>query len=826
MIAALEDAGLEVDPVELADALWLAAYSDTTLARGDSAVRGSIRRPVEPATSAAAEAGSESGTRAAEGVAAHRAVEAEAGTEAEASSAAVVEEGVAAASSGVSSTGSRRRLVRDLKPLRRKVPHGPGTSLDERATAELSAAVGAVTPVLRPRLEPCFDVHLTADASGIMPLWEPERASLSAALARSGIFRRATSSRFAPESDARGAWSAQRGSAAKRTVSLVFTDGTAPFWATADAERFFAVAAAQGPVAVVQPLPEGMWGNTGLRPRHVRFRAASPRPGAPVRFWSESRRPQPIPGRAVPLLGLEGERIGPWAGLTGGRSLEFSGPAFLSPPLPQEAGDEIRTGTTASRRAHFLDDPLAAFAEIASPTAQLLACYLAVCGRIDLHVIRGVQAAALPESRSMHVAEVLLGGLLSVVEIDEGEAAERTRWVYPPVIRESLAARLPLELADWLCRHVTSLVEREAGRRSWTSAAAEPESGVFSAIRRQIKNRQSAMRVPEPVDDQAMIETEGVSGGDAAQELGRHRLIVEALAPGDPRLGPALLDLAEAELAGYRRSGRLEHLDEAVRALRRAVSPDGEQQHQSEPSLRLAEALTLRAGARGGHEAEAAREDAREAIQMYRTQLTQGEGEMSETQRARTLTGAVQAGSLAGTLTRERAAHDFAVRAARTQLAQAPPGHPRFAEYSAQLAEALGQRYSLSEAPADLNEALLHWQAATQQTSGPERVKYLLGRASALERRYDVLKALSDMTMAATCYQEASRAPGVGAEEQAVALACLARTLLATGRIKAAGEAARQALAIFERLGVVHRHPDALEARALLAGLSEQESGH
>lgn len=819
VIAALEDAGLEVGPVELADALWLAAHSDEADARVDSHVSASVRREAEVSAPVAAEAVSAvSGSRASEGGATCRTSEAENG------SAVVVASGTATSSSGAPPAGGRRRLVRDLKPLRRKVPHGRGTSLDERATAELSAAVGAVTPVLRPRLEPVFDVHLTADASGIMPLWEPERAALATALARSGIFRRATSSRFVPDPDAPAEWPVRRGLVATGTVVLVFTDGAAPFWATARAERFFSLAAAQGPVAVVQPLPEGMWENTGLPPRHGRFRAASSRPGALVRFRPDSRRPQPASLRAVPMLGLDGERIGAWAGLLGGRSLEFSGPAFLPGAVRRGAWADAVSDRFVSEHARYGDDdPLAAFAQVASPTAQLLACCLAVCGRIDLRVIRGVQQVALPESGPAHVAEVLLGGLLTVAE--EGEAPGRTRWVYPSSVRESLAARLPLELADWLCWHVVSLVEREAGRRLWTTAAAEPESGVFSAIRRQIKNRQSTTPVPEPADDQAVLVNEGASIGDAAQMLGRRRLVVEALAPGDPRLGAALLELAAAEVAGYHRSGRLQHLDEAVRALRRAVPPRGE--HRFEPSLRLAEALRLRAEARGEHEAEAAREDAREAIQMYRTQLAQAVGGMSETQRARTLTGAVLAGSLAGTLTRERAAHDFAVRTARTQLAEAPPGHPRFAEYSAQLAAALGQRYLLSEAPADLNEALMHWQEAAQQASGPERVKYLLGRASALERRYAVFGYLSDITQAIACYQEASRAPGVGAEEQAVALAGLARTLKATDRDHPAGEAARQALAIFERLGVVHRHPDALEARALLASPEpgEQESG-
>ena len=159
-------------------------------------------------------------------------------------------------------------LQRALRPLKRKVPAGRARVLDERATADRIARLGAHPdiwlPVLRPAADRWLRLSLVHDTGPTMPVWRPLVRELHTVLAQSGIFRTVTLHPAGPDGRARQVPDLTDG----RTVTLVVSDCTGPQWRPGPAgERWYRTLhrwAAHMPLAVVQPLPEHLWHTSAL----------------------------------------------------------------------------------------------------------------------------------------------------------------------------------------------------------------------------------------------------------------------------------------------------------------------------------------------------------------------------------------------------------------------------------------------------------------------------------------------------------------------------------------------------------------------------------
>ncbi|MCT9145321.1 SAV_2336 N-terminal domain-related protein, partial [Streptomyces violarus] len=159
-------------------------------------------------------------------------------------------------------------LQRALRPLQRKVPSPRLRVLDERATADRIARLGAHPdvwlPVLRPAPERWLRLNLVHDTGPTMPVWRPLVSELHRALAQSGIFRTVTLHPATPDGRARQVPVLDDG----RTVTLVVSDCMGPQWRPGEAgERWYRTLrhwARHMPLAVVQPLPEHLWPTTAL----------------------------------------------------------------------------------------------------------------------------------------------------------------------------------------------------------------------------------------------------------------------------------------------------------------------------------------------------------------------------------------------------------------------------------------------------------------------------------------------------------------------------------------------------------------------------------
>ncbi|WP_241965581.1 SAV_2336 N-terminal domain-related protein, partial [Streptomyces sp. MH60] len=356
-------------------------------------------------------------------------------------------------------------LQRSLRPLKRRSDAPVGHEVDESATADRIARLGAGPewwlPVLRPVRERWLRLHLVHDAGPTMPVWQPLVRELHAALAQSGVFRTVTLHRAEPDGTVRG--DGAQIPADGRTVMLLISDCMGPQWREGPAgTRWFGTLrgwARRTPLAVLQPLPEQLWRDTALPP--VPGRLSAPHRAAPSASLTftpyDGAAPRAPEGTAyVPVLEPGPEWLANWAALVAspGGTPYPGAAAALHRPLPADADDRTDLARLSA------EELVLRFRASASPQAYRLAGHLAL-GRPDLPVMRLVQAAVEPDPRPQHLAEVILGGLLTTVPGPPGSYAFR------PGVRELLLRGLPRTARNRtheLLLRTGGLIDERAGR--------------------------------------------------------------------------------------------------------------------------------------------------------------------------------------------------------------------------------------------------------------------------------------------------------------------------------------------------------------------------
>ncbi|MFJ7338255.1 SAV_2336 N-terminal domain-related protein [Streptomyces sp. NPDC101116] len=329
-------------------------------------------------------------------------------------------------------------LQRALRPLKRTVPSPHARVLDERATADRIARLGAHPdvwfPVLRPAPDRWLRLNLVHDTGPTMPVWRPLVGELHSALAQSGIFRTVTLHPATPDGRARRVPDPDDG----RTVTLVVSDCMGPQWRPGEAgERWYRTLrhwAHRMPLGVVQPLPERLWSSTALpaEPGLLTSPAAAARSAALA--FTPYDPAAPPPQRALPLPVLEpgAPWLSHWAAL-------IAGPGGARTPgaaawLPQAPAPPVEP--TPDIAGSFPEDLVLRFRATASPEAFRLAGHLALAVP-SVPVMRLVQRAVDRDPRPQHLAEVILSGMLTAVPGPPGSYAFR------PGVRELLLRSLP-----------------------------------------------------------------------------------------------------------------------------------------------------------------------------------------------------------------------------------------------------------------------------------------------------------------------------------------------------------------------------------------------
>ncbi|MDN3260624.1 SAV_2336 N-terminal domain-related protein [Streptomyces sp. CSDS2] len=425
----------------------------------------------------------------------------------------------------------RLALHRALRPLARRTDAPVGRELDERATADRIARLGADPawwlPVLRPARERWLRLNLVYDAGPTMPVWRPLVRELHTVLGESGAFR--TIGLYRADADGRVHGPGVPAPADGRTVTLLISDCMGPQWREGPAgERWYAALhrwARRMPLAVVNPLPEHLWRDTALPAEPGSLSAPHPAaPSATLTFTPYDRSADPgpderiRPGGTVPLPVLEPEPrwLAHWAGLLAAPGgTEFpAAVAELGRPLPADAEDRTDVGRLTA------EELVLRFRATASPEAVRLAGHLAV-GRPDLPVMRLVQAAVDPDPRPRHLAEVILSGMLTTVP-----GGPPGCYAFRDGVRELLLLGLPrterhrtTELLD----RIGEFIDRRAGRAPGEFRASVPSArGAGTAV----EDDPFAM-VREDSARRLTADGTGSSSADGAGGLfaGRYRLL-------------------------------------------------------------------------------------------------------------------------------------------------------------------------------------------------------------------------------------------------------------------------------------------------------------
>ncbi|ANS65025.1 serine/threonine protein kinase (regulator) [Streptomyces lincolnensis] len=370
-------------------------------------------------------------------------------------------------------------LQRALRPLKRRVPAPPARVLDELATADRIARLGARPdvwlPVLRPALDRWLRLNLVYDTGPTMPVWRPLVRELHTVLAQSGVFRTVTLHLAGPDGRAHHVPALADG----RTVTLVISDCMGPQWRPGPAgERWYRTLrrwATRMPLAVVQPLPERLWPTTALPAEPGLLTAPSTAaPSSMLAFtpYDPDAPRAPASALTLPVLEPGPAWLANWAALIadpGGARMP--GAAARLPPAPTGVAEPSRPDIASLPPR----DLVLHFRATASPEAFRLAGHLSLAVP-SLPVMRLVQRALEGSPRPQHLAEVILSGMLTTVPGPPGSYAFR------PGVRDLLLRTLPRtargRTREFLAR-VGGLIDEQAGL---TAGEFRAEAGGGGAV--------------------------------------------------------------------------------------------------------------------------------------------------------------------------------------------------------------------------------------------------------------------------------------------------------------------------------------------------------
>ncbi|MFD7920121.1 SAV_2336 N-terminal domain-related protein [Streptomyces sp. NPDC059740] len=554
-------------------------------------------------------------------------------------------------------------LQRALRPIQRyQPPVSPARrELDEAATAELSARSEMVVPVLRGVRRRAAGLRLLMDGSASMAVWEQTLRELRHVCERLGAFHDVTVHYLRPLGEDVGVApgpgptapvrpAAQLHDPTGHHLTLVVSDCAGPLWRDGRMQRLLHTWVADAPVAVVQPLPQRMWGHTllpavagTLLRRQGPYRALAFEPArrrraaAAVRRGARRERP-------VPVLSPAPAALGTWARLAAADAgLSLRGAAAM---VRADHGTGVTLAPALGAHGTAPTDPaarVAAFEQTASPDARHLAVQLSAVP-LCLPVMQLVQRAMLPHTGPAELAEVLLSGLVEQTGPAGGEdgpppagpggqdgtAGAAGPWYsFAPGVRDELLARLSATEAALVLKHCSLYVERTYGRgaRNFPAVAVavlaggsrEPETGAgavpepFARVSERVLRRfEPALRTTPPAaqadgtPDGRFLLARFEQEGDARDLLEALRLLRAEAADAPVTAGTPWpgTDLARALLHGWTTWRRPDSLAEAEQAARDAVAhtvPRGDQEH---PRALLALAEVCAARARERHEAE------------------------------------------------------------------------------------------------------------------------------------------------------------------------------------------------------------------------------
>ncbi len=485
LVAALYEAGVEIDAEAIAEALWLARVR-----RGESGdverQRASVVRriPTEPRPPDAEPQDpiSDTQTERADERGSYRSAADQAGSDS----------GVE-----VSSITLRKaralpgtlELSRALRPLKQRHSSKRRRVLNADATIEYFCDTGVLTPVMLPGAERWFDIDVLVDVGPSMAVWQDTAAEFVSLLQRHGAFR-AVRQWNLEQTDGKVRLSraanvrteaAQLVDPHARRLMMLVTDCIGPMWYQAPVWEAIRRWGLFSPVVVISPLPPRLWPGTALGSPEVSMRshrrgAANRSLDVRVPWWWPDNEP-PLSAVPVPVITLDAGQVATWARMVMGAGEVESLGVFATPPasLPGKAVAGSGNGPPDA------EERVRRFRVTVSPVGYRLAVYLSAVLRDQwgLGLARVVQEAALPDSRQVHLAEVLVGGLVRQAQRPEEQEESAFEFIdgVVNVLQRSLTGTEALRVLQAL----SAYIERETGRSPGIAALLLGETAPADA---------------------------------------------------------------------------------------------------------------------------------------------------------------------------------------------------------------------------------------------------------------------------------------------------------------------------------------------------------
>ncbi|MEU8528105.1 TIR-like protein FxsC [Streptomyces sp. NPDC048629] len=379
-----------------------------------------------------------------------------------------------------------RELATALRPLRRPWRRGRREQLDIVGTVADFARSGELLPVFGPTPERWFDLTVVLDRSPTMAVWADTTGELLRLLASTGVFRTLRVQEintWEPEPEPERLPEPPPAPALpqppSRRLVLVVSDCVAT--ATGDSRLWDRIHrwARSVPTVLVNPLPPAIWRHSGLDLPAVRT-APPPRPGAAnvrlpytepplleeLLYAAETARDPWVP---VPVVSLTPRSVDRWA-----RTLMRGAPEGCAAVLVPQPGLMERPGILQDAELDG-EKLVESFLHRASTTAVRLAALCSSYAELSVALLHLVRQELVPEATPADMAEVVVGGLVSVDrgEEDHGNPVLRFR----AGVRERLEGRLGARDARRVRDAITRFVDANPHARSRFTAVTPAPGG-------------------------------------------------------------------------------------------------------------------------------------------------------------------------------------------------------------------------------------------------------------------------------------------------------------------------------------------------------------
>ena len=384
-------------------------------------------------------------------------------------------------------------LVRAMRPLHRRVDARTRVVLDEEATVHQTAEMRRLSPVMCPLREQWLDLALLLDVNPSMLVWQPAVRAFRLLCETAGPFRDVRSWLFDTSAHTTATFLTVQNRSPRqprelfepncRRAVVVVSDCLGPAWASGEAAAVLEEWGRRLPVGVLHLLPQSLWRQSALADspmiRVKARRVAAPNSQLTRQALNPRRGVAPRDGVALPLLGLEPEFLAAWADLLAGK------PDCWAPAVVLHAKKTTAEWGLSNSSAELeAEERVTAFRARCSPLAYRLAFLLAAADPLRLPLLRLIQETMLPESRQVHLAEVLHSGLLQRIPAKPGQVLteDSIEFKWQKGVFEYLLDRCPVDQSIAVHRRVSQFVECYLGIRSQFEAILRDPEGADIAV--------------------------------------------------------------------------------------------------------------------------------------------------------------------------------------------------------------------------------------------------------------------------------------------------------------------------------------------------------